>query len=285
MSIATNAMVVNLQICAWQGSKLDRSKSTAVTAEAGAEKDAANVNKHLVSRDDLKKLNAAAGALRLHFYSRTLPWKDNGDRLLPRKAYIKFMGEHGALVEVFETEAQDFIDRVYPAARDRAAFRMGDMFKDADYPEPQALREKLYVKLDIDAVTTASDFRVDMDADRLDAIKGSIEQAMTSRLQRAAREPWERVSAALERFIEHLPADRVLQARTVESLAELAETLPALNITSDPEIDKLCERITQLLSGVDLKAVRADGAARSHIKEQADAIMTDLSGFMAATRN
>jgi hypothetical protein len=91
MSITKNAMVLNLQIGIWQGHRLDKEASRKVTEEANANADAARVNKHLVPKDALKAITAASTAVRAHFYSKTLPWKDNGDRLLTRLLFCDFI--------------------------------------------------------------------------------------------------------------------------------------------------------------------------------------------------
>jgi hypothetical protein len=53
MSIASKAMVLNLQIGLWQGYRLDKEASRKVTQDANANQDAARVNKHLVPKDAL----------------------------------------------------------------------------------------------------------------------------------------------------------------------------------------------------------------------------------------
>lgn len=101
MSISKQCMTVNLQIGTWNAQRLDRAASAEVTDKAGAAGDAARVNKHLINKDALKPIITAANALRSHFYHKTLPWKDNGDRLLTRKMYVEFLQGHSDLLNKF----------------------------------------------------------------------------------------------------------------------------------------------------------------------------------------
>jgi hypothetical protein len=87
MSITTKAMVLNLQVGLWSGHRLDKEATRKVTEDNNAESDAARVNKHLIPKPAFKDITATATAVRTHFYENTLPWKDNGDRLLTRGMY------------------------------------------------------------------------------------------------------------------------------------------------------------------------------------------------------
>ena len=46
-----NGLIVNLQIRAWSGHKLDKTKTNELLEASNAEHDAARVNKHLVSKE------------------------------------------------------------------------------------------------------------------------------------------------------------------------------------------------------------------------------------------
>src|ERR1700747_3495891 len=202
MSIADSAMVLNMTIGVWQGYPPAREASRRVTDDARPASDAARVNKHLIPKEALKEIIPASGALRNHFYSKTLPWKDNGDRLLPRDIYCAFMEEHAKLERVFKGMVRDFLTQGYPLAVERARFRMGTLFDINDYPAPRALVEKFYCRLDIDAVTQGGDFRVEMDEAERDKIRASMEQALQQRIASAMVDVWGRVQTLVERFVE-----------------------------------------------------------------------------------
>jgi hypothetical protein len=283
MSIVNEALVLNLQIRAWTGYKLDKEKSREVTDNANAEEDAARVNKHLIPRETLKPITAAASALRLHLYSNTLPWKDNGDRLLPRRAYQRFIEEHEGLRSKFVGEVADFCGKTYAQARERAEFRMGDMFKPEDYPTPEELESKFSAKLDIDPVATAHDFRVNMDEARLLEIQSAAETALKERIARASKDVWGRLSDKLEHLVERMEkTDERFRESTLTGLLELAETLPDLNFMNDPGIDTICQEIKYKLAGFDAKSIRKHEAVRKGVSVEAQAILDNMRGLMNA---
>lgn len=282
MSIANNTMVVNLQISSWSGYKLDKGMSQKVTTEAKADTDAARVNKHLVPKEALKDVISASGALRTHFYERTLPWGDNGDRLLPRLAYSEFMQEHGRLEQEFHNAVDNFIKEKYLAARDQAEFRMGEMFKTDDYPEAEQLRRRFAVNLDVHGVPTGHDFRVDMDTLTVDMLRQQIEDKNAERVSTAMRDVWTRLADVLTHFANKMGEDSVFRDSTVKNLEELVEMLPALNVTNDPALEQIRQDITDTIIGYQPKDLRKDTAVRQAAAKESRRIADQMASFMGA---
>lgn len=283
MSITTKAMVLNLQIGIWQGYRLDKEASRKVTSDANADNDAARVNKHLVPKEALKPVVSAAGAVRTHFYTKTLPWKDNGDRLLTRIMFLDFIQEHEKLVGEFNDSVDTFLTESYPAAREQAEFRMGDLFKGDDYPSAASLRQRFYVNMDIDAVTESGDFRVEMDAEQLDTVRSSMEEAMRGRISRAMQDVWTRLSEVVGHFAKKMGTDDIFRDTTVRNIEELVDMLPGLNVLDDPDLARMGEEIKAKLAGLDPKELRKDKDVRSQAAKDAADIMERMGGFMAAT--
>lgn len=280
MSIVNECMTVNLQVGVWTGHRLDKAASRKVTAEANADADAARVNKHTVPKESLRAIMTAANALRAHFYTDTLPWKDNGDRVLTRQRYMKFVAEHARLADAFHAAVETFITTEYPKAQEQAAFRMGDLFNPDDYPTADELRRKFYIGLDIDAVTEASDFRVDVDG-KAD-VQARMEAAMQQRIGRAMQDVWTRLSDVLGHFAAKMGSDDIFRDSTVKNLEEIVELLPDLNILNDPALEQIRQDIKQQLIGYDPKDLRKDPMVRTAAAEDAQRIMDSMAGFMNA---
>lgn len=282
MSIANNTMVVNLQISVWSGYKLDKGMTQKVTSDAHAAADAARVNKHLVPKESLKEIVTAQGALRTHFYTNTLPWGDNGDRLLPRLSFMEFMQEHGKLNEEFNNAVENFLNEKYLRARDQAEFRMGEMFHSEDYPEPEQLRRRFAVNLDIHGVPTGHDFRVDMDDATVDMLRKQIEEKNQERVTSAMQDVWSRLAEVLGHFASKMADDSVFRDSTVKNLEELVDMLPALNVTGDPKLEQVRQDIADSLIGYTPKELRKDTAARKAAADESKRIIDQMAGFMGA---
>lgn len=282
-ALTERAMIANLTIGLWQGYRLDKEASRKVTEEAGAKLDAARVNKHLVPKEALAPIVSAAGAVRTHFYDNTLPWRDNGDRILTRKCYLTFIQAHETLVNEFKDAVSKFLDETYPSAIEQAEFRMGDLFKREDYPRASDLRHRFYINLDFDAVTTANDFRVQIDQASVDRIKASMESAAEQRMQAAMADVWRRMGEAISYFHDRMAKpDAVFRDSTVNNVQDLIDQIPGLNVLDDPNVEAVRAMIAKNLGGIDAKAIRKDPELREELAGEAKAILDRMSGFIKA---
>lgn len=276
MSIQNNCMTIDVTVGMWLGYKLDKGKTREITSDAGAHDDAARVNKHLMSKEYLAPVVSKGSAVRNHLYQRTLPWKDSGTRLITRKLFTKFMEEHSALREAFYSEVNTLLDVKYLTARDQAQFRMGTMFDPDDYPSIDVLRRKFYISLDIDGITTAYNATDDF---RLEA----SEDVTQSRVTKAMAGLYEKLSKPLARFAETMSEeDKIFRDTTVSNLRDIAEVLPMLNFTDDPNLAALSERISKSLTRYEAKDLRDNKATRAAAGEEAQDILGSMQGFMKA---
>ena len=94
ISIASSAMLVELSISTWTARKLDKKVSTQVDLSNSTKTRAGNYNKNLLAGtgflDTLVKYAANARAWHL---SQTLPWSDNGLRLLPMSNFMAYKAQ------------------------------------------------------------------------------------------------------------------------------------------------------------------------------------------------
>lgn len=285
MSITNECMVMNISIGVWSGHKLDKDQTRKVTEEAGADGDAARVNKHLVPKEALAPIVQAGTAIREHFYKVSLPWKDNGDRLMPRRVYMRFAEKHGQLVKEFDDAVDKFLTEVYPQTRMQAEFRMGQMFRESDYPAPWQLRSKFYVRAEIDAISEAGDFRVALDEGMVEEIKADMTRALDMRVSKAMGDVWGRLGECVTHLMEKLKDEKaIFRNSTIQKLEDLIEVLPDLNVMNDPALQEIYEDVKARLGGHDPEELRKNKAVRKAVAQDAQEIIDAMSGFMSAFR-
>lgn len=282
-TITERAMIVNLTISLWQGYRLDKEATRKVTSDNGADADAARVNKHLIPKEYLAPVVTAATAVRAHFYANTLPWRDNGDRLMTRALYTKFIEEHEQLVSAFKETVRVFLDEKYPAAIEKAAFRMGDLFNRDDYPSTSELRHRFRIGLEHDAVSSAQDFRVQLDQAHVDRVRASMEESALRRVQAAQGDVWKRLMEKVGYFAERLGTpDAIFRDSTIGNIEELLELIPGLNVLDDPDIEEVRLQVKAKLAGHDAADIRKDPALREELAGEAKQIVDKMAGFMRA---
>lgn len=287
-ALTERAMVMNLSISRWLGQRLDREASQRVTEQAGANADAARVNKHIVPKEALAPIQTAANAVRDHFITNTLPWRDNGDRLMTRQLYTKFIEQHEKLTAEFNAAVETFLSVDYPKAKAQAEFRMGSLFNPDDYPSVSELRYRFRVTLDFEPLTTTNDFRVQIDQQHVDKVKAAMEDAAMRRVQTAQADVWRRLLERVGRYQERLSSTTddgkpaVFRDSLIDNLEELVEMIPGLNILDDPNIEQIRQEILSKLSGHTAKDIRKDADLREELAGDAKMIFEQMQGFVSA---
>jgi len=268
-------MLVALSISQWTARKHDRTVSDEVDHNHGA-KDAGRYNKLLIDKEHLEPLAKLSGEIRTHHYAKTLPWGDNGERLLSSQLFFDYTRQMATYKNQFAALADTFVQN-YPAMIQTARQRLGTMYEPRDYPLSSDIRNRFSIALSFTPVPSANDFRVDVGNEALEEIKASIEATNRQREQEAIKDTWRRVREVISK----------IQARTadpkakifdtlVENAAELVATLPGLNINDDPELTAIQKDIQDHLL-VRPTILRNNPFARQRVADQAQSILDKFS--------
>jgi hypothetical protein len=284
MSIASECFLVNITVGKWAGYKLDKEASAETAHRANAEVDAIKVSKHLVSQEVIRKISTLDAQLRNHVKKYSLPWKESGDRIMPRRVYQQFIMEHAKLKEDYFAAVDDMIENHYVPERARARFRLGDLFKESDYPEPHQLKRRFYVTLEIDPVTESNDFRVKMsNKAETEEMKAEVEKQFNDRINRALGEVWEAVEKAVSHFAESMnDPEKRFTANTLEKVQGMVDKISVMNVANDPGLNEVADKIAERLSGFTADELRNDAKTRKRAAKEAQKIVEDMGGLMNA---
>ncbi len=265
------AMLANLTIRAWTARKQDKKVTAEVEQQHGA-KDAGNFNKLLIDKNALQPLSQHSGRVRDFHYKMTLPWGDNGDRLLPSQAYMDYTNAMRTYRSENEALADDFAKQ-YPQLVADARSKLGSMYDPNDYPPIDDIRQRFGIAIHFLPVPDANDFRVDVGAEAANEIKESITKAVTERQAEAIKECWSRLYEAVSKIGEVMSRDN---PRIYDSLftntEDLVDLIPKLNITDDPKLNGVCQEIRNSLL-VDPDRLRRSGIKRREVAHAADDIL------------
>lgn len=274
MALHTRAMLVNLSISQWTARKHDKKISGEVERNHGAS-GAGRYNKLLVPAASLEPVQRTVSAARTHLYFTTLPWGDNGDRLLPSNLYFQFTQDMRSLIADFDAAADDFV-RVYPSLIAAAQRHLGTMYDPADYPDVHDIRSRFEARLDFSPVPDASDFRVEVDANAAEEIKASITEAVNARQEQAMVDVKKRMRDVVTRIEERLSVkDAIFRDTLIENARDLCELIPSLNITNDPELEALRVEMEENLL-IQPETLRRDPDKRKETAKAASEILSRL---------
>ena len=87
-SLSSRAMLCSLSISMWSARKHDPEASEEIAQRHGAQPDAGRYHKVLLPKAALAEVQKIVSEARQDHYFMTLPWDDNGYRVLPAAAYM-----------------------------------------------------------------------------------------------------------------------------------------------------------------------------------------------------
>ena len=227
--------------------------------------------------------------LRSSHYAQTLPWDDQGSRLLTVANYERYTALMDGFRERMVRQRARFIED-YDDYVDQSRLDLGKLFRIEDYPSKEALQGKFSIRYRITAVQDAEQFMAKLATDDVDRVRRDIEQHIEERLHGAVGDLYRRLGEAVERVSDRLQEDDngkplVFRDSMIENIRGLVDVVPRLNIFGDDALARLCEQVKDKIAGVDPHTLRPsrnfDPAARAQVKRDADALMEQFAGYFA----
>lgn len=286
MSINQKAMLAGVKISMWSARKLDRKVTDETNRAHNAQADAGRYNKALISKGALAEIVTIQGKARAEHYARTLPWADNGNRILSSAGYAEFSAVMRKLGDEFNAAVDKFVAN-YSAFVDDARVRLNGMFDETDYPAADEIRARFSFKKQIWPMPDAADFRVDISQGEADRIRAEIASEFDSAMQMAQRDVFIRIADAVGAMADKLKGYQpgqstgVFRDSLVGNVRELVALLPSLNVSGNATLDKITERMAKELCRFDADALREDATVRRETADAASAILAEIGDFIA----
>ena len=279
MDLRDKAMLVRLHISQWTARKLDRKVTQEVAQQHGASEDAGRYNKLLVAKEHLATIAKVANAARTYFYANTLPWNDDGSRILPAANWAAYAKDLRQFRQDFERAAAAFVAG-YPRFVQEAERRLNGLFRRGDYPEPGDIARRFAFTVDVDPLPAADDFRVNLSAEDVAAVRADIEARTQARISEAMQDLWQRLRQAVRHAHERLRDERaIFRDSLIGNLKDLCEVLPRLNLTDDPQLEALRQEVERDLATWDPEALRRSPLWRKRAAEDAKAILEKMTAY------
>lgn len=284
ISLSSSAMLVDLSISVWTARKKDKDTQAEVVKDKNALSGrAASVHKHLLAdAEPLLAVGRFASDCRSWLYHNTLPWSDNGARLLPTKNFFTFKTEltqreahFWSLVTVFERE--------YPALVTSMAMQLGDLFKRDEYPAASTIASKFGFYPQFSPVPEAGDFRVDVPSDALAALRSEYAAVAEQRVEQAMRDAWNRLHDVVKHMYDKLQPPKEgdktkrIHATMLTNAGELCAVLTSLNISNDPKLEEARRQLESIVTRLDTDSLRESPELRESTRTQLESVLDKFS--------
>lgn len=281
-NLSSRAMLVSLSISSWYSRKFDRKITQDVASEHNTNENAGRYNKNLLSFEapSHKAVTVSIARAKVEHYAQTLPWTDEGFRILAATNYIPYTEGLRARRAEFEKATSVFIAE-FPALQERAQREAPSMYREEDWPTPEMLKYKFGFRLRVLPLPSAEDFRVSLGGEAVEQIRAQIEHDTHEAVTEAVKDLYSRLHKAVTHMVEKLSTtDARYYNSMVWNLRDLCELVPRLNFTNDPKLEDLRRQIELTLTTHEVDELREDKKLRSKIAKSAAQIESDLSAFM-----
>lgn len=288
-SFARRTMLAGLRIETFTGSRKDRGATDMVHANYSSGGDSGRYVKSLFDKSAMKDIQQACNAIRAAHAERTLPWSQDGMRILPSANHGDYADTMRALVAQWQRAVDQFIAD-YPRHVANAQTRLNGMFNPADYPATDRIGAFFSVKFEVLPFPDANDFRVDLaDAD-LETIKQNAAENIRAAEGAAMRNVWERLHGVVRNMADRLketrqtkdgPKPAIFRDSLVDNIKDLCALLPGLNVAGDPALEQARQETVAKLAGLDPERLRNSTTARAAAAADAGDLANKLSAYTA----
>jgi hypothetical protein len=280
--LTERAMLVSYHETRWNARKYDRKISDEVAKAHNASEAVGRYNKNLLPVDapSYKAVHQVYNAARTCHYEQTLPWQDEGPRILPATNFLDYGQRMRGHFKAIDLAVADFLHD-YPRLQANAQATLNSLYNPADYPTVEELRSKFSHDMRVLPMPDASDFRVTLADDDVQEIRENIQRDVDASVADAMRDLYTRLHTAVAHMANKLTdTDAVFRDSLVMNLRELCDLLPRLNLTGDANLDAMRARIEDELASWEPEDLRKSKPLRSEIARKAEQIQSDLAAFM-----
>lgn len=275
------ALLVKLNISQWTAKKFDKKVTAKVEADFQT-KDSGRFNKALIAQDEIKKITRLANEARIFNYTNTLPFDDNGARVLPSAHFFDYSNKMQEFKSAFENAVCTFVAS-YPDFKDEARSRLNGMYNESDYPTPSEISHKYGFDIEFQPVPDVSNYKVlqGLIDTEINKISADTEARLKSIEQNVTADLFNRVSSAVSHLIERLSSkDSIFRDSLIENIVELCGLLPKLNIMEDQKLDEIRRDLEAQICNLQPENLRQDENLRADTVRKADAILKNMEGYI-----
>lgn len=277
MSISNKAILVSLHIRQSAFRKQDKRATASIATEYATDKGVGNYSKKLLPGcKEFVRVTNINQNLRIWFHENTLSWLNDGTRILKSSCFESFSQAFRAKQDELNVALEEFY-QAYPSAVENARSKLGQLFKEGEYPSISAMKASFSCELTFMPVPDVADFRV--------SLSESEKQDFLSKMHKAesfaTKEAWERIYNVVSKAASQMKKTETrLHDTLLSNITEMCALLPKLNISDDPSLEFMRQEVESLISGMSMEHIRASDVTKITATQQLEAAMQKMSAFM-----
>ena len=281
-ALSKSALLCRLNISVWTARTLDARVTNEILQNKGAKATAGRFNKSLLPGSDiLDKIRKNASLARNYNYQMTLPWGDNGARILRNTLY----NDHTKKMGEFKSKHQQLVGQFFSSLQtniNNAKTELGGLFDPRDYPSESALSTKFAFDTNYEQIPTGNDFRVELAEEDAVRIREEITQRKDKAVHEARIHVYERLNNVVGHMAKTLSDPKAKFKNTLTgNISDLTRILDDLNIAGDMKLSQLGKQAAPL-GNYTPDELRKDAITRTKAAGEAEAVANDIKEVMDA---
>jgi hypothetical protein len=262
----------------WSANKEDNSASKELkTKKNTADTADVRVIKKIIDNVNFDRLGHIVGLAYRYHQTMTVPWMYRGVGLLPITLHSKYTEQLRKFKAELE-EAKLELMKILPTIiqQEKESGRLGNLFNEADYPM-ENLANYFDFTIQFFPVPEAGHFMVDLQNEAIDEVKQAFVDAEKEAVKTATGDLWQRIYKVVNTMAERLSdKDSKIFDSLVGNITDLCALLPELNVTNDPQLNKMVREIESKLTTTETITLRTDKKVRKEVAKSAKEILASM---------
>ena len=263
-----------------------KGESAKVVASAAASKDAARVICSPIPKEwaqPLENIQARARAWRDRHAS---PW-DGDWYIMNAELLPEFLDGMNTIVDEFRAVLANQMDEYPNIVAKAKATRMGGLYRDDQYPSAEVAAGRWVLDWGVEPLNLQKpDFRVQCSASQLNQLRTKYEIRIKDSLKVLEASLYDRLAkAAGACCIPLRPDAERIKSSVFDTLGELVDMEPQLNLGNAPEVHEAYRRADKIFLSRPVNTLRDDDNLRASVYQAGIKFVTSLPGWEDALSN
>jgi hypothetical protein len=280
MDLNDKALLVSLHQSKFGGTKHDKSIEKKVEQDLQVKQKIGNFNKYTIAKDALKEIQNTFNNVYLYHRNNTLPWSNEGSRILPSAHYFEYVQNINELKTKAMQKVEEFV-LAYPDWVEEAKNRLLNAFNPNDYPPAYSIREKFDITVDFYPIPNPKGLYeiYSIEQSEIDNIAIEMEEKLKKTMDTAMKEPLERVISTIKHMIEKLQSDGRIFKSVFSNIEEICNLFQKLYLGNDQVLLDMIQEVREMSCGVDVEEIKDNKIAKTEVEKKAEELFKKLEGY------
>jgi hypothetical protein len=281
--ISEKAMLIQVHLATPGNIKTDKQLTTEIIDDKGMGDKSGKWLRQIYPDEALKPFanisNEARGASS-QFVKMTLPWLNDGTRILPITNYFECTEMLSKIKNTKFDPAVEEFEQKYPEFEEWAKKVHGPKFRPQDYPGFKHIKHQFQFKVDFFPIPLKEDFRIKLNTEDVERIQQDIDERLVEAINTTKKDIFGRVLKPINHLVNQLKNEEArLRDSLLGNIKEVLGLMPSLNLSGDPDIENLRIEVENSIKGISVESLRDNESLRNQTAERASEIIKKLQGY------